>query len=452
MNVGTGDFTVSAWIQPKQLRQGGIVCLGKYSWTHGWYLDMPDNQGRLRIETAGPDSTSNGTVTSAPGTLAVGVWQHVCAVVRRGENNTRLYVNGYPVAKGTIGPATLDNPNVALHLGRIQDAAAFEGAIDEVRIYRRALNDEEIAALVAPGSAFAKRPNLPPPEMRLQLGEREFATTLRYAPYVAVRLPAGPLLVKADFAGADKLQAVEFRLLADDDALAQRFAKFEARVPNLGVHLGLRRDCGSTLSRVGSIQRVDSFEPKAYIFEGAIDDFPSPDVEKDNVNYLAGLREIGVRSEYTDGRDMPRLLIESVEFEGPLVDTWPPAQHTRLLPAQQVGEDVSTYSARVLRQFATQAYRRPVIDAELQVLLRVAQQSRESGNSLQQSLKDAMQVALTSPQFLFMTETSRGPEAEPLEDYELASKLAYFLWNSPPDASLCNWRKTEDCGPSWIAK
>ena len=33
MDVGVGEFTVSAWIRPTELRQGGIVCLGKYSWT-----------------------------------------------------------------------------------------------------------------------------------------------------------------------------------------------------------------------------------------------------------------------------------------------------------------------------------------------------------------------------------------------------------------------------------
>ena len=113
-DVGTGDFTVSAWINPKALRQGGIVCLGKYSWTQGWYLDMPDNQGRLRIETAGPDSVSNGTVTSAPGTLVANTWQHITAVVRRGENDTRLYVNGYAVAKGTIGPSLIGQPESQL--------------------------------------------------------------------------------------------------------------------------------------------------------------------------------------------------------------------------------------------------------------------------------------------------------------------------------------------------
>ena len=88
------------------------------------------------------------------------------------------------------------------------------------------------------------------------------------------------------------------------------------------MHLGLRRDCGSTLAQAGYIQTVSAGELRDYVFEGAIRDFPSPDVEKDNVNYLAGIREIGVRSEYTDGRDMPRLLVRSIEFEGPYC-LWP---------------------------------------------------------------------------------------------------------------------------------
>lgn len=433
LDVGTGDFTVSAWIHPKQLRQAGIVCLGKYSWVQGWYLDMPDNQGTLRFETAGPDNSSNGSVTSAPGTIAVDKWQHVAAIVRRGEKASRLYVNGYPVAKGTIGAADLDNTKVKLHIGRIQDAQEFFGAIDEVRIYNRALDDAELAALVAPGNALATRPKLPPHDFRLRLDAREFSSSLDDSPFLAVRLPAGPLKIEATYTGADKIERIEFRRLADDTALAQRFAAFEQRSPNLGVHLGLRRDCGSTLSRVGGIQKVRGRQLVDYVFEGAIDDFPSPDVEKDNVNYLAGLREIGVRSEYTDGRDMPRLLIESVQFEGPLVESWPPAKHTALLPAKIFDESDRNYAKRVLTQFATRAYRRPVTADELAVLARICEQSLDAGGSLQQSLKDAFQVALTSPQFLFVTEASHGPQSEPLDDFELAAKLSYFLWNGPPD-------------------
>ena len=74
--------------------------------------------------------------------------------------------------------------------------------------------------------------------------------------------------MQASYAGADKIDRVEFRKLAEDEPLAARFAQFEQRVPNLGVHLGLRRDCGSTLSRVGTIQKVRNTELTNYIFEG----------------------------------------------------------------------------------------------------------------------------------------------------------------------------------------
>src|SRR6185369_6534863 len=49
------------------------------------------------------------------------------------------------------------------------------------------------------------------------------------------------------------------------------------------------------------------------------------------------------------------------------------------------------------------------------------------------SVKNALLVVLTSPQFLFLVETSKSPAPEPLDSYELASKLSYFLWNGPPD-------------------
>ena len=88
----------------------------------GWLLDMPRNDGVLRIETANEMGQHNGTVESLPGVLRVDHWQHVAVVVRRGENNTRLYVNGYEVGSGTVNSADFNNPHVNLHIGRIQNA------------------------------------------------------------------------------------------------------------------------------------------------------------------------------------------------------------------------------------------------------------------------------------------------------------------------------------------
>lgn len=437
MRVGTGEFTVAAWIHPKQLRQAGIVCLGKYSWTHGWYLDMPNNQGVLRIETASPNNEPNGTVQTSPGALKNNVWQHVAAVVRReGKGETQLFINGYLVAKGTIGATNLDNPKVDLHLGRIQDAQQFQGELDEVRIYRRALDVAEIQALVEPGRQFATAPpREKPQELTLDLGDRQFLGTLQQPAFLAVRLPSGELSVKATYPSSRPLERIVFTPLADATELARRFATFEKRAPRVGVHLGLRRDCGSTLSQVGDAQNVPNTELSRFTFEGAIRNFPSPDVEKDNVNYLAGVREIGVRSEFTDGRDMPRLLLRSVEFEGPLYDDWPPASHRNIFGASNDNRDTTTRARDIIRSFAGRAFRRPITAAEEASLLAIYEQAAASKVRFEDCIKDVLQVVLTSPQFLFLIEHSSTPAPEPLAEYELASKLSYFLWNGPPDAA-----------------
>lgn len=437
MNVGEGDFTVAAWIRPEELRQAGIVALGKYSWVHGWYLDMPNNRGVLRIETAGPNNQANGTVASAPGILRAGRWQHVAAVVRRETERTELFVNGYRVAAGTIAPTSLDNPRVNLNIGRIPDAQQFKGEIDEVHIFRRALDMSAIQALVEPGRRFVQPPPKEKPKtLNLQINDRHFAATLQQPAFLAVRLTAGIHEINSSYEGATRLERIVFSPIDATSEPGRRFTRFEQRSPRLGVHLGLRRDCGSTLTQVGDVQTVSDTEPGSYVFAGAINNFPSPDVQEDNDNYLAGVREIGVRSEYTDGRDMPRLLIQSVEFEGPFYESWPPATHRSIFIESNRKGDPLAYAREVIRRFATRAFRRPVTEQEAASLVAVFEESFADSGDFQQSVKDALLVTLTSPQFLFLIEDSETPDGELPGSYELASKLSYFLWNSAPDRRL----------------
>ena len=147
--------------------------------------------------------------------------------------------------------------------------------------------------------------------MTLQLDDRQFSGVLQQPAFLVVRLEAGSLKISAKYDDVKALDRVVLSPLAAGQRQAKRFLAFEKRQPRVGVHLGLRRDCGSTFGPVGAPKTVTGQQVAKYVFEGTITDFPSPHVEKDNVNYLAGIREIGVRSEYTDGRDMPRLLIRS---------------------------------------------------------------------------------------------------------------------------------------------
>jgi len=280
----------------------------------------------------------------------------------------------------------------------------------------------------------------PPPEAKevvLDVGSRHFAAPWYQSGFVVVRLPAGPVALAATTAGSEPIEGLALERLDETGTLARRLMAFERRTPWLGVHLGLRRDCGSTLAPVGAPQAVGSTELAEFRFEGAIANFPDPDVEPGNPNYLAGIREIAVRSEYTADRDVPRVLVRSVEFEGPLVESWPPPSHRMIIDVP--GADVSDRAARaraILTAFATRAYRRPVTGVEVEALVAVWRGAVESGADDEAALHDALLAVLAAPQFLFLVETSTGPEAEPLGGHELAAKLSYFLWNSPPDDAL----------------
>jgi hypothetical protein len=435
-NVGEGDFTIAAWIRPDQLRRAGLVSLGAASHTQGWYLDLSE-RGAIRFQMAGQNDELIGqflsTVASAPDVIRAAAWQHVAVVVRRGRNDTRIYVNGSLIARSRAGSSRFDDPGSDLQLGRIPGSPAFQGALADVRLYGRPLEDGELLSLAKQHKELIQKPPEPKQNLTLTLGNRQFSGPLKEPAFLVVRLKAGPLPVSTRYTGVRDPDRIVFTPLQPDQEAAKRFLALEKRLPRVGVYLGLRRDCGSTLAPVGPPQTVANGRLTCYIFEGAIRNFPSPEVEKGNVNYLAGMREIGVRSEYTDGRDMPRLLVRSVEFEGPFYESWPPASHRNIFVDFDRKSDLPAYARKIIHSFATRAWRRPITADEEAALLAVYGKGIASGCTFEQSIKDALLVVLTAPQFLFLVETSTTPAPEPLDSYELASKLSYFLWNGPPD-------------------
>lgn len=94
---------------------------------------------------------------------------------------------------------------------------------------------------------------------------------------------------------------------------------------------------------------------------------------------------------------------------------------------------------QVLKGFAYRAWRRPVTDSELERLAAVANVAKQNGDSTEVGLALALRATLLSPHFIFRVELDADPAsgaAHPLNAYELASRLSYFLWSSMPDAAL----------------
>lgn len=95
---------------------------------------------------------------------------------------------------------------------------------------------------------------------------------------------------------------------------------------------------------------------------------------------------------------------------------------------------------QIIDRFATRAFRRPIHRDELTGLLMLYRDAREQGDSYEDAVKLALTATLVSPNFLYRAVETPG-HADPdttytLSDYELASRLSYFLWSSMPDDRL----------------
>ncbi|MEQ9407571.1 MAG: DUF1592 domain-containing protein [Fuerstiella sp.] len=135
----------------------------------------------------------------------------------------------------------------------------------------------------------------------------------------------------------------------------------------------------------------------------------------------------------------PRVFLDYLEVEGPLYDHWPPQSHTMLLfRGDAKAADEPAYAREIFTRFLPRAWRRPVSDAEIEPILQVVQTELNSGETFHEAIRTGLTAALTSPKFLYLAENSAGSESatRTLNDYEIASRLSYFLWNSMPDDAL----------------
>lgn len=149
----------------------------------------------------------------------------------------------------------------------------------------------------------------------------------------------------------------------------------------------------------------------------------------------------------------PELFVDWFELEGPIVESWPPASHQRLLfDSPLVKSDEREYVREVLRRFMRRAYRRPVEDSEVDDKLKLFERVRPEEPSLVQAVKIPLTAVLVSPHFLYLAEpggavvasganeesttaASVGPPRK-LTNHELAARLSYFLWSTMPDDEL----------------
>ena len=95
-------------------------------------------------------------------------------------------------------------------------------------------------------------------------------------------------------------------------------------------------------------------------------------------------------------------------------------------------------------KFADRAYRRPLSEAEKNQMRDLYRRLREQEEPHEEAIRLLLSRVFVSPAFLYRAETAPpGKLTAPVNDYEMANRLSYFLWSSMPDAEL---RRLADTG------
>jgi hypothetical protein len=143
------------------------------------------------------------------------------------------------------------------------------------------------------------------------------------------------------------------------------------------------------------------------------------------------------------------LVLEWLEFEGPLFDKWPPENHRNLLPelhdtaGVHTGKTLDSSPAneqrrarQAIKRFMKRAFRRPVTSADVTYVMDYYAEVRQRSESFEEAMREAFVMILISPEFLYQIQPRHASEAQRLTPQEFATRLSYFLWATMPDAEL----------------
>lgn len=186
----TGSITWSAWVKAlaNPVDDGQIVAKsGSAAGSVGWQLKTSPDAGPHTFAVAVSANGTTNTQRYSTTVRALNTWYHVAGVYNAAAQTLDIHVNGAlnnGVLSGTV-PASQFDPNLNVNIGRRTGGFYFNGIIDNVRIYNRALTQAEIqddmntpienpsVGTVPTGpAAFSVSPGVPNPF--------EVSTTLRY--------------------------------------------------------------------------------------------------------------------------------------------------------------------------------------------------------------------------------------------------------------------------------
>lgn len=207
--------------------------------------------------------------------------------------------------------------------------------------------------------------------------------------------------------------------------------------PRLSYELGAFTGAGFSSQKEGANFEVRAPMNKPQVFEFVVmgENFPFQSNKPSRPSYFRIFNDFRRGTSKVAYKDLPKLFIDSVEIVCNHHESWPPKATKNILIDSKNKSNETVYAGEILKRFMNRAYRRPVAQYEIDRKVSLFKKLRPQGD-FTSTLISTLSSVLCSPHFLMIAEPQSAESERKLNNFELASRLSYFLWSTMPDDTL----------------
>ena len=139
------------------------------------------------------------------------------------------------------------------------------------------------------------------------------------------------------------------------------------------------------------------------------------------------------------GKEPLQVHLDQIVITAPFYDQWPPASHQRIFFDSNDKNNEKKYGREVVSSFIKRAWSRPASTLEIDRFMTLFDKFRPDFDTFEETMQEVLATVLAHPEFLYLTQRiteNKDGGLSMIDDWELAKRLAVFLWSSIPDARL----------------
>ena len=189
------------------------------------------------------------------------------------------------------------------------------------------------------------------------------------------------------------------------------------------------------------------------VFEVTARTQDKPQIIEAKLTGIAGIERVALALAREAPAPQPgKVLVKAIEIEGPDDVRTPFLRRWAQAPE---GANAAKQTRTLLAYFMPRAWHRPVTPDETERVARLVDNAVRRGESWEAGVRQALIAVLSSPKFLFRMEIDdqpENPEPHPINEFQLATRLSYFLWSSCPDDELLKYALSNQLTPNLSAQ